>query len=403
MRVSIALALVIMLVQVAIDYYLLTIARKRSKSRRTTDFVLWQGAFFLAYIAVFICLPKRDDSNSLLLFQMWMLFSYISVYAGKLLFVVFDLIASIPNLLHKKRLHWLTKTGAILGVTIVAAMWWGALINRYKIQINEVIVEIPDLPDSFNNYKIAQISDLHVGTFGNDTTFIHKLVETVNAQHANLIVFTGDIVNRRTIELDPFVKPLSRLYAPDGVISILGNHDYGDYFNWPDTSSKEENMELLMDRQIEMGWELLTNSSTTIYGQNANDSIIIVGVENWGDPPFPTYGNLTEAYPTPSDKATKILLTHNPAHWVEAIAPSDTMNFALTLSGHTHAMQMELAGYSPAVFRYRTWGGMYQSPDSLRPLYVNIGAGTVGIPMRLGATPEITIFTITPPSTNAQK
>ncbi|MDE6118857.1 MAG: metallophosphoesterase, partial [Muribaculaceae bacterium] len=287
-----------------------------------------------------------------------------------------------------------------LGLVTFLGIWWGALVNRFRIQVREVNIEMTGLPDSFDGYRIAQLSDLHVGTYGNDTTFIHDLVEKVNSLNPNLIVFTGDIVNRTTSELVPFVRPFSRLNAPDGVISILGNHDYGDYYNWPSQNAKEQNLEWLMDLQIEMGWELLTNSSTVIYGQSASDSLVIVGVENWGDPPFPTYGDLDQAYSTPGDSVTKILLTHNPAHWISCIAPVDTMRFGLTLSGHTHAMQMEIAGFSPAVWRYRTWGGLYQTDDNERPLYVNIGAGTVGVPMRLGATPEITLFTITPRRNN---
>lgn len=396
MRVPLALAFVIFLFQVATDYYLLDAARKRCRSPRVAIFQLCEAAFFLIYISVWLCLPKRSDSNSFLLVQMWLIFAYLTVYVGKALFVLTDLLASLPKLWGRKRLSPLSWAGAALAVTVFVAMWWGALVNRHRTQVNEVTVEVPGLGESFRGYRVAQISDLHVGTFGSDTTFVHALVEEVNALNPNLIVFTGDIVNRQTSELLPFVKPLSRLSAPDGVISILGNHDYGDYFNWPSERAKEQNMEWLMDLQIEMGWELLTNSSAVIYGEHPADSIVIVGVENWGDPPFPRYGSLADAYATPSDSAVKLLLTHNPAHWVEEIAPADSMRFALTLSGHTHAMQMEVAGLSPAVWRYRTWGGMYHSEDSMRPLYVNIGAGTVGIPMRLGATPEITLFTLIP-------
>lgn len=396
MRLPIIAMMLCLLLQAAADAYLFFISWQRSRKLTLPKFQLWQGAFFLVYFVVILCMPKRTDSNTTLQLTMWMLFIYINVYATKVVFIIFDLLASIPLLWHKKRIKAVTTLGIILAALTFALMWWGALFNRYNIQINEVNVRVEGLPKDFAGYRIAQISDLHVGTYGNDTTFVHKLVEEVNSLQPDLIVFTGDIVNRRTDELEPFVHPLSRLKARDGVISILGNHDYGDYFDWGSPAEREANLERLMDLQIEMNWELLTNSSTLIYGDNANDSIIIIGVENWGDPPFPTYGDLAASYSTPGDSAVKILLTHNPAHWVEEIAPNDSLKIDLTLSGHTHAMQMSIGHISPAVFRYKSWGGLYDSPDGRRPLYVNIGTGTVGMPMRVGATPEITLFTLFP-------
>lgn len=395
MRIPIAAALILILLQFAADTYLHFIVKKRCGRERCVRIVDCQALFFILLVVAVCCMPKRGTTDFLLTTQMWLLFFDLSVYASKLGFIIIDLLASIPKIFGLKRLKALSEAGAAIAAVIFVAMWWGALINRNRMQVIEENIEIAGLPQSFDGYRIVQISDLHTGTFGSDTTFVHNLVERINSLNPNLIVFTGDIVNRHTSELPPFVEPLSRLSAPDGVISILGNHDYGDYFKWDSDTEKEQNMEWLMDLQIEMGWELLTNSSITIYGHSPADSLVIVGVENWGDAPFPRYGNLSEAYPTPADSAVKILLTHNPAHWVEEIAPVDTMNYALTLSGHTHAMQMEIAGFSPAKWRYPTWGGLYEAPsDSTRKLYVNIGAGTVGIPMRLGATPEITVFNL---------
>lgn len=141
-----------------------------------------------------------------------------------------------------------------------------------------------------------------------------------------------------------------------------------------------------------MGWRLLLNESETL--KNKGDSIVIIGVENIGDPPFKCYGSLSKSYPAASDSIVKILLSHNPAHWVDSIADNPGNNIALTLSGHTHAMQIELFGLSPATFKYKTWGGLYHDTSGQRKLYVNIGSGTVGLPMRFGATPEITLITL---------
>lgn len=392
MRFPIVFALVLLPVQLATDAYLFSIAWRRCRRPGPARFQLWSSAFFLVYIVVFMCMPKRGDSEGALLAAMWMLFIYLSIYAGKAVFAVTDLIASAPLLWGGRRVRAVTAAGAVLGAGLSAAMWWGALCNRFDLRVNELTIEVEGLPESFDGYRVVQISDLHVGTLGSDTAYVASVVERVNALDPDMVVFTGDLVNRKASELRPFVGVLRGLRARDGVYSILGNHDYGDYCDWPSATAKEQNMEWLMDMQIEMGWELLTNSSAVVYGDTPGDSIVVIGVENIGDPPFPTYGDLELAYPTPADSAVKILLTHNPVHWTRDIAPRDTMNIALTLSGHTHAMQMAAGGVSPAALRYETWGGLYESPDGRRPLYVNIGAGTVGIPMRLGANPEISLF-----------
>lgn len=390
------MVVICLLLQVATDAYIFFAAWQRSRRLNAAKFQLLESAFFLVYIVVFLCLPIRGESDQMLQVAMWMLFFYLTVYVGKIIFVIFDLIASIPKLWGRKRVNGISVAGIVAGIIAFICMWWGALVNRYNIQVKEVTITIEDLPPSFAGYRVAQISDLHVGTFGQDTTFINQLVEKVNAQHPDLIVFTGDIVNRRSDELKPFVRALSRLDAKDGVLSILGNHDYGDYLDWPSPEDKEINIEQLMDLQLEMNWELLTNSSTVIYGENPADSLVVIGVENWGEPPFPTYGDLLMAYPTPGDSAVKILLSHNPVHWQHEVEPVDSMKIDLTLSGHTHAMQMSAGRLSPAALRYDTWSGIYESHDGHRPLYVNIGAGTVGVPMRIGATPEVTIFTLIP-------
>lgn len=354
---------------------------------------LWSSVVLAAVLVAAICWPKKSGDNDELLGLMWVLFGYFSIYIPKYVYVIFDLLASVPKLLHRHRLKWLSATGIGAGVIVFGLMWWGALINRYRIQVNEVTVSIPTLPKSFSGLKIAQISDLHVGTYGHDTTFVAKLVERVNSLHPDMIVFTGDIVNRRSDELIPFAEVLSHLEAPMGVYSILGNHDYGDYYVWPSENDKADNLQLLKDTQRRMGWKMLNNTTEMLH--NGNDSIALIGVENVGDPPFHCYGNLDTAYPGDlEDPTVKILLSHNPAHWTSDICDAPDKNIALTLSGHTHAMQMELFGVSPAAMRYPTWGGRY-SDEAGQTLYVNIGTGEVAIPARIGATPEITLLTIT--------
>lgn len=391
MRLPLIATLVLLFFAIAIDYYLWRRIKKVSRRKLWLRIHVVVSIIFNAGLLLVICLPKRRGADSGLELIMWALYTYFSVYIPKFLFVIFDAIAALPLLWHRKRWKWLSISGIVIAVAVFLIMWWGALVNRYTIDVRNVDVTVTDLPEAFDGYTIAQISDFHVGTFGTDTTFVSKVVDKVNSLSPDVVAFTGDIVNRRSSELRPFVLPLSRMHARDGVLSILGNHDYGDYYSWDTPEAKAENMKELLAMQAEMGWQMLNNATSFIY--RGNDSIAIIGVENVGDPPFTVYGDLDMAYETLDDPTVKILLSHNPAHWIEDIKDSPDKNIALTLSGHTHAMQMSAFGVSPAALRYPTWGGLYEDEDG-HQLYVNIGLGEVAIPARIGATPEITLITL---------
>lgn len=392
MRLPIIPLLVFLILNVFVDTYIYRVLKHRFRSLLLSKIQLWSAIALFILILTVICLPKRNCSNGMLMTTMWMLYTYIAFYLPKYLFVIIDLIAKIPCLFKRHRLSWLSIAGAVLSILTFVALWWGALVNRFNIDVKEVEIEIAGLPDGFDGYRIVQFSDMHVGTFGSDTTFVSTFVDRINALKPDLIVFTGDIVNSKTTELPPFVAPFSRLNAPDGVYSILGNHDYGDYSEWRSAEAKKGNMELMKKLQADMGWHLLLNE--TVMLRQDGDSMALIGVENIGDPPFKVYGSLTKAYPQLSDSVSKILLTHNPAHWVDSISGNTDMRVPLSLSGHTHAMQIEMLGWSPAKYRYPTWGGLYNDSDKQHQLYVNIGGGTVGFPARIGATPEITLITL---------
>ena len=391
MRFPLLPILIILIFNLLIDFYLWRRLKKSSYN------ILWRKLHVVLAsicniaLVVVICVPKRSGDNADLSSIMWTIYAWFSIYIPKLLFVFFDLLASIPLIFHRKRLKILDLAGIAIAGVIFIIMWWGALINRYNIDVNRVDVEIEGLPAAFDGYTIVQISDLHVGTYGYDTTYVAEVVDEVNSLSPNMIAFTGDIVNRISSELEPFVGTLSQLKAPDGVYAILGNHDYGDYYNWPSDAQKQANLENLCNLQKQMGWKMLNNAYDIV--RRNNDSIAIIGVENVGDPPFHTYGDLDAAYPALDDPTTKILLSHNPAHWDNDIQDAPDKNIALTLSGHTHAMQMCVFGWSPAAFRYPTWSGLYKDNDK-HQLYVNIGIGEVAIPARIGATPEITLITL---------
>ena len=363
--------------------------------------------FYGLLIAMFCMNPRSENDDVLPL--MWIVFTFVSVYIAKALYAIFSIIGVALNKVRqqkekaKARRNILGYIGLGLGAVMLALLWIGVFSTRRVIDVERVRVESSRLPDAFDGYRIVQFSDAHVGTWGTDTTFISNLVDSINGVGADMIVFTGDIVNRRTEELRPFLNILSRLHARDGVYSRLGNHDYGDYIDWKNPAEREANNQLLAKWEKDMGWDLLNNEYRTIRRDSAN--MMLIGVENWGEPPFPTYGNLKKAYgPTSrypernlNDSNFKILLSHNPEHWVREVTKES--NIDLTLSGHTHAMQSMIKigsfKWSPCVFKYKTWGGLYKNEEdgTDHQIYVNIGSGEVGMPSRvLNAYPEVTVI-----------
>jgi predicted MPP superfamily phosphohydrolase len=221
-----------------------------------------------------------------------------------------------------------------------------------------------------------------------NTKGINKAVEIINSENPDLIVLTGDLVNNTANEVDGFENTFLKLKAKDGKLSILGNHDYGDYFPWKNTSDKNNNLIQLKNKHSQIGFKLLLNSNISI--QKNVDSIIIAGVENWGKPPFSQFGNLTKALQNTSSNNFVILLSHDPSHWKEKI--TDKTNIELTLSGHTHAMQAGIKfgnfQWSPVSLKYKEWGGLYKHKKQY--LYVNKGLGFIGLLGRIGIRPEIT-------------
>ena len=391
MRLSIVIVLLLAVVSILTDLYILRYLRKNAKSKAMRAVHIGFAAVSFVTIVVVILIPHRTSGDSLVVAKMWAFFTFMSIYLPKILFILTDLLAKIPKIFRHSKLRIVSIAGIVLSSVLFAAMWWGALINRNNVCVTQQEIVLKNLPKAFDGYRLVQISDLHLGTYGSDTTHIYKMVQAINSLEPDLVVFTGDFVNRRAEELKPFCRTLSRIKAADGVYAIFGNHDYGDYVNWISPEQKKQNRTYFIEYLRDMKWTLLADE--TAYLRRGNDSIALIGVENIGDPPFPSYGSLPKAYPDISDKVTKILLTHNPAHWCSDIRNNPDANIALTLSGHTHAMQIEIFGISPSAFKYETWGGLYTDNLS-RHLYVNVGIGTVLIPSRIGATPEITLITL---------
>jgi hypothetical protein len=262
--------------------------------------------------------------------------------------------------------------------------------GRFNFRITNEKLSFPNLPEAFNGFKVVHISDIHIGSFLGHENQVKKAIELVNEQNPDIILFTGDLVNNFAEELSGWIPILSDLRAKYGKFSILGNHDYGDYFEWPNKAEKEQNLTNLKQAHKELGFKLLLNESMQI--ELNNSKIGLIGVENWGLPPFPQYGNLKVAMNGSSELPFNILMSHDPSHWDAEVI--DKTNIDLTLSGHTHGMQFGIeignVKWSPVKYKYPRWGGLYK--ENKQYLYVNRGFGYIGFPGRVGMPPEITVI-----------
>ena len=392
MRLQMIPILLAIIINAGIDALILFYLRKALKPKWVQIIHLVASCLLLTLIIVAIALPRRSIDNDGLCTIMWMLFSYFSFYIPKYLALIAHAFMWGGGLIRKKTPKYSGIIASAIAVITFIAMWWGALITSKSVEVKRVEMEFANLPVQFDGYTIAQFSDFHLGSYGSDTSYPALVVDSINQLKPDLIVFTGYLVNRCTDEAEPFISVLSRLKAADGVLSNLGNHDYGDYMEWDSPEAREVNNARLCELQRKMGWTLLNNADTLI--TRGENKICVIGVENWGEPPFPKYGKLSKAHHSLNDSDFKILLSHNPRHWRGEVIPKS--NIDLMLAGHTHAMQIELGFFgirlSPSAWRYDEWGGLYEQ-DSQK-LYVNIGLGEVAIPMRVGATPEITLITL---------
>ena len=280
----------------------------------------------------------------------------------------------------------------------MAALPFGALLygmykGRYNYKVLNYVLEFNDLPQDFDGYKITQISDIHAGSL-NDFDTISYAVDLINEQQSDVIMFTGDLVNNRADEMEPWMSVFSKLKARDGMFSILGNHDYGDYFQWPNDASKSANFQNLLKIHESLGFKLLRNEHHFI--KKGESKLAVVGVENWGRGGFKKAGDLSKASLGLSESDFSILLSHDPSHWEEVVI-DDPRKYQLTLSGHTHGMQfgIEIPGWikwSPVKWRYKYWAGIYKEKNQY--INVNRGFGVLGYPGRVGIWPEITVITL---------
>lgn len=382
-----------LLANIAVDW---SIWRHLAKSAASASRLLQKAhaavsVALVAVIAAAIAIMAAGPHTTGLLWVEWLIYTYLAFYIPKYLWLIVHSFSHLPMLTPKVK-RFVNLCASCAGALAFIIMWWSALITPRTHDLSQCTLHYANLPEQFDGYRIVHISDLHLLSYGSDTAFVASCIDAVNALHPDAVCFTGDLVSMQSSEARPFRSVLSRLHARDGVFSVLGNHDYDDYVQWPSEALKKADRDSLRQFQAQVGWTLLNNATVTV--RRGNAGINIIGTENYGDPPFPKYGNLAKAYPALNDSSFKILLQHNPYAWRKEIVGKT--NISLMLSGHTHAMQFMVSvfgrKFSPAAWRYKEWGGKYESGGQV--LYVNIGLGEVGIPARIGATPEITLITL---------
>lgn len=338
--------------------------------------------YFLFGITLLFYLPKLVLSFFQIIDDGWMLSQWIA-----------KKFASEPNQSAggMSRARFLYHTGIVVASIPFIGAAYGMIKGRWDFRIVRKTMSFDNLPASFDGYKIVQISDAHVGSFFSNYKPVEKALELINNLNADLVLFTGDLVNNFAKEAEEWIPYFKEIKAKDGKFSILGNHDYGDYSSWPSEEAKQENFNRLTKIHGEMGFDLLRNENRTV--KRNGEEIAVLGVENWGVKPFPQLGDISKAKNGVENTPFKVLMSHDPSHWgYETIKNHKDVN--LTLSGHTHGAQfgVELGNikWSPVKYKYPRWAGEYT--EGKQKLYVNRGIGYIGFPGRVGMPPEITVI-----------
>jgi len=282
--------------------------------------------------------------------------------------------------------------GFIISVCLSLSVLYGTIFGKNELIVNKIELKFDNLPANFEGYRIVQFSDTHLGSFIHSKKLMHKVEKKINELNPSLIIFTGDLVNNFANELDGWQEIFRNINRNKTSFAILGNHDYGNYTSWPDQKAKADNFDAIIEGLQNFGFKLLRNENEVL--KEGDDSIFIVGVENWGHPPFPQYADLNKALKNIPENSFEIVLTHDPAHWDSVI--KDRQDIELSLSGHTHGLQwgIKKAGitFSLSYLLRKNWGGFYRFGNS--QLYVNTGVGMVGIPWRINMPAEITLITL---------
>lgn len=337
-------------------------------------------------------MAKGNDLFSPDKYLVLFIYYYLLFYLPQVIYLLFTGLSRVL----KDNARVIRGIGSITAAFLFSSMVWGHFVTTKQFEVRQYQISSHKIPQAFNNYRIVQFSDLHVGNFNNDTALIRQLADTINSLKPDLILFTGDLVTYHSKEVLPYTEQLVSLCAKQGVYAILGNHDYSDYHHWTNKKEKEKDFNHFITLVGELGWKLLNNESVRIVKDSS--SIVLAGMENWGEPPFPTHGDLDLSlkHTNPDENDFILLMSHNPEFWRHNLR-NKRKDINLTLSGHTHAMQMKvyIAGnaFSPAAIRYPLWGGLHTDNNQCT-IIINEGIGNVFYPMRIGAFPEISVITL---------
>lgn len=387
---------------ILIDIYAFQAFRTFSKSVWLNSSYILVSLGVLAFLIY--TLSTLDRSKGITTDEMYVFGWFLVFFVPKLLLILFmfgeDLIRFIVGaftaLSVKESFHMPSRrkfvSAIALGVAAIpfASLIYGMYKGKYRYRVLSYQLEFDDLPEAFDGYTITQISDVHSGSFDNADKIAYG-IDLINKQESDVILFTGDLVNNFASEMKNWTQHFSKLKAKDGVYSVLGNHDYGDYADWETQQAKAQNLEDLKTLQAQMGWKLLLNEHRWL--EKDGERIALVGVENWGAG-FKQAGDIDKAAAGLSANDFKVLMSHDPSYWSERLK-TDPKHFQLTLSGHTHGMQfgIEIPGFirwSPVQYRYENWAGIYKEGN--RVLNVNRGFGYLGYPGRVGIWPEVTVI-----------
>ncbi|HEY0679114.1 MAG TPA: metallophosphoesterase [Chitinophagaceae bacterium] len=367
-------------------------------------------AISVAAVILLILIPFINYDSWPRSVRTYLFATVVGLFFAKVLAVVFFLLDDVRRVLQwaSSKLFFNNTEGEAIGSEKISRsvfLSWAGLIaggglfttllygfsNKYRYDLRKLQLAFEKLPSSFRGLRIIHISDIHSGSF-TDKEAVQKGIDLIMQQKPDIILFTGDLVNDRATEMEPYMEVFSRLNAPLGVYSTLGNHDYGDYIRWESTEVKTANLERLKEVHAELGWKLLMNEHVII--EKDEHQIALLGIENWSAKSnFPKYGQLQRAYAGSEPHPFKILLSHDPSHW-DAEVKASYPDIDLMLAGHTHGMQfgVEVPGFrwSPVQYIYKQWAGLYE--DGQQKLYVNRGFGFIGYPGRVGILPEITLI-----------
>jgi uncharacterized protein len=401
------------LIMIAIDFYVFQVVKmlcQGSSSRSKTIVFTTYWTISLAIIILFIFLPFLNTERWPKNLRNYLFATIVGFFFAKLLASVFFLLDDVRRLIQWavakiffrntegesevsegiSRSVFLSWLGIGIGGSLISSLIYG-FSNKYNYQVHRIPLHFNNLPPAFKGLKIVQISDIHSGSFDNKKA-VERGVQKILDLKPDLILFTGDLINDRATEMTGYEDVFSRLKAPMGVFSTLGNHDYGDYVKWPDEEARNQNIEDLKKLQAGMGWRLLMNEHVVL--EREGQGIALIGIENWSAKArFPKHGKMWEAYPGAEKYPFKILMSHDPSHWDAEVRPKYG-DIDLTLAGHTHGMQfgVEIPGFkwSPVKYVYDEWMGLYEKGK--QKLYVNRGYGFIGYPGRVGILPEITLI-----------